>query len=222
MPQNYQDEENGLENLVARIVESVQPSQESVKKGIAELRAGRAGLTETAVAELWAERICRFYAAEGAASALPSVIPGLGTAVQIAIEGGTIAADLAYMIRCMADIVMGVGHAYGRTIEQPFKEDFVQVLGIWCGAITFGKEAAVRVASKVAMSQAKRVPAEMFKRFNRNLGQHVITQVGLRRGGVTLGRLIPFGVGALVGGGFNYATMRSFKNTTLEYFSGED
>jgi hypothetical protein len=163
--------------------------------------------------------VCRRYAAEGAASALPAALPGLGTTVQLAIDGGTIALDLAYMLRCMADIVMGVGHIVGREVDDPFNEEFVRVLGFWCGALSLGKEAAIRVGTKLAFAQAKRVPEEVFKRLNQDVSRRILMGLGARRGGLLVGRLLPFGVGAVVGGGFNYATMRSFRDSTLKYYA---
>jgi hypothetical protein len=218
------DRENRLENLATRIVESIQPSQAAVCASVQRLRRKHPLLSERALATLWAERVCRRYAAEGALFALPAVIPGLGTSVQLALEGGTIAADLAYMLHCMADIVMGVGQIFGRNVERPFKEEFVQLLGIWCGALSLGKEAAVRIGTKVAVAQAKRVPGELWGRLNRSVTERLLARLGLQRGPTTLGRLVPFGVGAVVGSGFNYATMRGFKTSTVEYYAacGDD
>jgi hypothetical protein len=136
----------------------------------------------------------------------------------LAIEGGTIAADLGYMLRCMGDIVMGVGQLFGHDIEAPFNEEFVRVLGLWCGAASLGKEAATRVGTKVAMAQAKRLPAEVLKRLPRRVAKDFVARVGATRASVTIGRLVPFGIGAVIGGGFNYATMRSFKNSTIQYY----
>jgi hypothetical protein len=207
-----------LEQLVTGFVTSVQPSPERIRRSIAALRRQRPNLDNPQLAERWAERVCRRYAAEGAASALPGVIPGLGTSAQFLLEGGTIAADLTYMLRCMADIVMGVGCVFGREIEEPFNEEFVRVLGIWCGALSIGKETAYRVGSKLALAQAKRVPKELLRYVKPRIGETLLTKLGRQRGSATLGRVVPFGIGVLLGGGFNYATMRAFKNATLQHY----
>jgi hypothetical protein len=211
--------QNRLERLVTRYVESLQPSPARIRLSVSRLQRTQPHLSAHALAEHWSERVCRRYAAEGAATALPAVIPGLGTSAQLALEGGTIAADLTYMLHCMADIVMGVGHIFGREVEHPFNEEFVRVLGIWCGALSLGKEAARRVGTKVATAPIKHLPGELFKRLNPRVGEGIVANLGIRRGSIALGRLIPFGIGALVSGGFNYATMRGFKKTTIEYYA---
>lgn len=37
--------------------------------------------------------------------------------------------------------------------------------------------------------------------------------------GFALGRLVPFGVGAIVGGSANYVTMRQFRASALRYYT---
>lgn len=219
MTSSFSVTRNRLEELVSQFVESVQPSSSRVQRNVEKLRRNKPNLNNLALAESWAERVCRSYAVEGAASSLPSIIPGLGTGAQIAIEGSTVAMDLTYMLHCMADIVMGVGHIFGREIERPFNEEFVTVLGLWCGAITLGKETALRVGVKIAAATVRQLPEGIARQLPRHVGIKILNRFGLRRGTVSMARLIPFGVGVCVGGGFNYAAMRSFKNTAIKYYS---
>ena len=41
------------------------------------------------------------------------------------------------------------------------------------------------------------------------------------RGAIAVGRLVPFGVGMVLGGGFNLATMKAFKKAAMRYFAVE-
>ncbi len=59
-------------------------------------------------------------------------------------------------------------------------------------------------------------------KINRKVGTTIFTKYGAKRGGIAVGRLIPFGVGALVGGGFNLATMKKFKRNAINYFSSDN
>jgi len=142
--------------------------------------------------------------------------------VQIGVEGAAQSADLAYMLRCMAGMVMGIGYIYERDLSTPFNQEFVRALGIWCGVLSLGKQATVRGTSKVAIAQFKRVPGEVFKRINRRVGTTIVTKYGTKRGGIAIGRLIPFGIGALVGGFFNLATMTGFKHAAINYYRTDD
>lgn len=211
-----------LTTFVLKAIETLQPDSDDVARHISDLRSAHPKLTKDGLANKWADKICWRYASEGAATALPGAIPGLGTAAQVGIEAGAISADLAYMLRCMAGMTIGVGQIYGRDTDASFNQDFVRVLGIWCGVLSLGKEATVRVASKVAIAQFKKVPEEIFKRINRKVGTTIVTKYGTKRGGIAVGRLIPFGVGAVVGGGFNLATMKGFKKAAINYYKTDD
>ncbi|MFD2270883.1 hypothetical protein ACFS07_06490 [Undibacterium arcticum] len=50
------------------------------------------------------------------------------------------------------------------------------------------------------------------------MGTTIVTKYGAKRGGIAVGRLVPFGVGAVVGGGFNWATMKGFKTAAANYY----
>jgi len=54
------------------------------------------------------------------------------------------------------------------------------------------------------------------------VGTTIVTKYGTKRGGIALGRVIPFGVGVVVGGGFNLATMKGFKRASLKYYGSDD
>lgn len=211
-------DESALTTMVLKAIETLRPDSQDIDRHIRDLRIAHPVLTADELVEKWADKICWRYASEGAATALPGAIPGLGTWVQVGVEATAISADLAYMLRCMAGMAVGVGLIYQRDVEASFHQDFVRVLGIWCGVLSIGKEASVRVASKVAIAQFKKVPAEIFIRINRKVGTTIVTKYGTKRGGIALGRLIPFGVGAVVGGGFNLATMKGFKAAAIKYY----
>lgn len=215
-------EATGLTKFVMGLIETVQPDYSDIARHIADLRKAHPTLTQGELAEKWADRICWRYASEGAVTALPGAIPGLGTATQVAVEAGAISADLAYMIRCIAGMVIGVGQIHERDVEASFNQDLVRVLGLWCGVLSLSKEATIRIAKKVAIAQFNKVPAKVFQRINQKVATTIVTKYGTKRGGVALGRLIPFGVGAVVGGGFNLATMKAFKHHAISYYQVED
>ena len=215
-------DESALQQAFMWLTETVQPSRDALIQEIGEFRTAHPDWDRDRLAAKWANRICWLYAGEGAATALPGAVPGLGTLAQVGVEGVAISADLAYMLRCMAGMCMGIGHIYHRDLDAPFNQEFVRVLGLWCGVLSLSKEATARVATKVAIAQFKKVPGEVFKRINRKVGTTLVTKYGTKRGGIAVGRLIPFGVGTLVGGGFNLATMKGFKAAALRYYGSED
>lgn len=57
---------------------------------------------------------------------------------------------------------------------------------------------------------------------NQKIGRKLVTKYGSKRGGAVLGRLVPFGVGAVVGGTFNYFTIDRFGKAANGYFRNAD
>lgn len=205
------------------IVNAVSPSYESIKTEIAELKKSYPKKTKEELANIFGDRLKRKYTSVGVATALPSVIPGLGTAVQIATEVTTVSGDLALMLRWMAANCYGIGIIYEKDIEAEFNQEFVRILGVWCGVIQFAKVGTTKIATKVAAVQFnKNVSGKVLQKINQRVSTTILTKYGTKRGGIALGRLIPFGVGAAIGGTFNYFTMNGFKKSAITYFKSEE
>ncbi|MBT0813111.1 hypothetical protein KIH41_17615 [Litoribacter ruber] len=202
-----------------KVVNSVAPSFESIRAEINELKIANPSKNQNELAKIYGKKIKRKYTSVGVASALPSVIPGFGTAAQIAIEAGTISADLALMFRWMASTCYGTALIYDKDIEQDFNQEFVKILGIWCGVVKGAKTATVRVGTKIAVAQFNRhVPAKIFMKINQRVGTTILTKYGTKRGGIAVGKLIPFGVGATIVGAFNYTIMNKFSKDSISYY----
>lgn len=162
------------------------------------------------------------YATIGAATALPGMIPGLGTAAQLALEAGAVSTDLAFMLRWMASVCYATGLIYGRDIEEDFESEFTLVLGIWAGVVV-PENIAQSKGEKLTIGHFdKHITDRIRNRMNQKLGRKLITKYGSKRGGAAFGRLIPFGVGAVVGGTFNYITLQRFGKAADDYFSSNN
>ncbi|WP_394774725.1 hypothetical protein [Flavobacterium sp.] len=206
------------------IVNAVSPSFDSIKTEIAELKKSNPNKSKDELADLFGNRLRKKYTSVGIASALPSVIPGIGTGVQIAAEITTVSGDLALMLRWMASSCYGIALIYDKDINAEFNVEFIRILGLWCGVIQSAKVMSTKVAAKIAAVQFnKNVSGKVLQKINQKVGTTIVTKYGAKRGGVALGKLIPFGVGAIIGGGFNFYTMNHFKKAAIDYFkAGED
>ena len=202
------------------LIQSLSPALDEIEAEVHALIENNVDSSPKEIAELYGKRIRNKYTSVGVVSALPSVIPGLGTFGQIVIEGTTITGDLALMLRWMSSLCCGIGTIYGRDMSHSFNQDFIMILGIWCGVIHAAKEASIRVGTKVAVAQFnRRVPGKIFQKINQRVGRTILTKYGTKRGGIAVGKLIPFGVGAAIAGGFNYSTMSSFIKAAIKFYT---
>jgi hypothetical protein len=202
-----------------QLIVKVMPSFADVQQQVNRLKFEKPGKTPRELSRLFINKARNKYASVGAVTALPGVIPGLGTVTQIALEAGAISADVALMLRYMAGICYGTGLIYGFDIQKDFENEFTLVLGIWAEVIIPEKAAAAK-GEKITISHFDRhITDRIRNKMNQKIARKLVVKYGSKRGGTALGRLIPFGVGAVVGGTFNYMTIEKFGKAADGYFS---
>lgn len=203
-----------LHNLILKVM----PSFADIRKDIAMLRLNNPGKPPADLSRSYINRVRNKYASIGVATALPGVVPGLGTAAQVVMEAGAISADVILMLRWMAALCYGTGLIYGKDTEADFEDEFTLVLGIWAEIIV-PKKADDAKGERIGVGHFdKHITDRIRNRMNQKIARKLVTKYGSKRGGATLGRLVPFGVGAVVGGTFNYFTLQRFGKAADDYF----
>lgn len=142
-------------------------------------------------------RYAALSAASGAITALPSVIPGVGTAVAI-IGGG--AADLAVALKLQIDMCMCLVEVFETELTGEDKKHLAFVLALAGSAeqmLAKGGKAAVQKIAQKLVYQYLRGPAlvtikELFKRVSITFTQKAMAKA------------IPAGVGVALSGTTNY------------------
>lgn len=159
--------------------------------------------------------------AAGAVASLPSTVPVVGTAVQAGVTGATLGGEVWMILRSLGTMQLTVAGLHGHDVHAPERRDELLIIwGLETGVIPPAADAGKRVGTKVAVKQFnQRVSGDVFKRINQKLGTTVVTKWGTKRGGVAVGRLIPLGVGAAVGGGANYLAVRSFGAACMKFYN---
>jgi len=202
-----------------KVIKQVMPTFNDIRKDIHVLRYANPALSHHALAALYLKRTRNKYTGVGVVTALPGVIPGLGTTAQIAVEVGATSADILLMLRWMASLAFGISLLYDKDIEADFEDEFTVILGIWAGVIV-AEKAALSKGDKISIGHFDQHITDRIKnRMNQKIGRKLVTKYGSKRGGAALGRLIPFGIGAVVGGTFNYFTIERFGKAAVDYFT---
>ncbi len=211
-------EQSGLINIFETL--AVFPNPIDIEKAVQKLKAKHSSTSDPDLARKIVTTATWKLTGIGVVASLPSAIPGLGTAVQIGMTATSMTGETWLLLRNLTAMQLMVAGILGHDISEPErKEELLIVWGVETGAIIPAKEAIKRVGTKVAIKQFDaRVSGEVFKRINQKLGTTVFTKWGTKRGGIALGRLIPIGVGTVIGGGMNYLTARSFGEACLKYY----
>lgn len=132
----------------------------------------------------------------GAAAAAPVV----GTGVAISLAGG----EFVTFLGASAFYVLARSEVYGMRVTDVERQRFLVT------AVLLGHNmsstiptVAERTGKHWAKLVIKRIPRESIVRINKVLGRNFVTKYGTRQGVIVLGRVVPFGVGAFIGGAAN-------------------
>ena len=212
-------EKSGLTQVLEAM--HVYPDPADIEAEVAAIRARANGANARELSQKAIRGVRRRMTGAGAVAALPGAVPGWGTAAQVAVNGPVLSGEVWFLMRSLATMQLTVAGLHGHDVTHPDRRDeLIIVLGLETGAIIPATEAGKRVGTKVAISQFnKRVSGAVLRKINQKLGATVLTKWGTKRGGIALGRLIPFGVGIAVGSGVNYLTARGFGRALIRYYS---
>lgn len=166
----------------------------------------------------------------GAATGAAAAVPGIGTTGALSMT----AAEVGWFAFRATDLIMTVGAVYGRVESSP-EERRAWVLSV----LAFGEQAADEFAQllhgldsditirggqvgavMVGVLQGDVAAVDALRRINTALGVKVAAKYGSRRGLAVFGKLIPFGIGAVVGGSANWALSRALSVQARRFFDG--
>jgi hypothetical protein len=130
-----------------------------------------------------------------------AAVPGVGISVALAVSGGEVAANIS----ASAFLVMAVAHVHGLDLREVERRKTL-LLGVLLGDLAESalQTVAARNGRHWARGVVEAVPIESIRLVNRVLGRNFVTRYGTKQGILVIGRVIPFGIGALIGGGGNY------------------
>lgn len=210
----------GGKGWLLAVIRKLAPDPKKVRDWVNEVKEENPGLSQDHLADYFGDSIVWTYTKQGGALALPGAIPGLGTIVQVGMEVSAISADVALMVRNQAYLVFALGECYGRKGREVLIQDTLICIGLWTNALVLTKAGAIRLGTKaLGVAFKKKFPAKILQAINRKVGTTIVTKYGVKRGGVALGRVIPFGVGVAIGAGYNYSVMKAFKRSCIKYLS---
>ncbi|MGW3432764.1 hypothetical protein ACWDHW_33145 [Streptomyces melanosporofaciens] len=173
-----------------------------VRKNIARARDRNPEATPAQVIRNLERMHVRALTGTGAAVGGVAAAPGVGTGVALALSaGGTLSS-----LELSALFALSIAEVHGVSIDEIERRRTI-VMGIMLGgsgSATIGK-VAERTGQHWGRQAVAKVPAETLRQINRILGKNFVTKYGTKQGIIVLGRVAPFGIGAVIGGGANAA-----------------
>jgi hypothetical protein len=136
----------------------------------------------------------------GVGAGATAAMPGTGTAVGLAVN----LAEVATFIEASAVFALAVAEVHGvRVDELERRRTLVMAVLLGNGGSTFVQTAAGRTGPYWGRNLVRAIPKTTIDAINRVLGPRFVTKYGTKQGILVLGRELPFGIGAVIGGGGN-------------------
>ena len=159
----------------------------------------------------------RELGAAGAAAGAAAAAPAVGTVATLA----STAAELAWFTARAGDLVLTTAALHGRP-DPTVDERRAWVLAV----LIYGSSARDEFARTlneasvgIAPAVGRQIPVTTLQVANRLMSRVLVRRYGTKRGLVALGRALPVGVGAVIGGAANYVTIRSLARHADQFFA---
>lgn len=149
------------------------------------------------------DRFAREMAALGAAAGATAVAPGVGTIAELS----TTVAEIGVFTARATELILTVAAIHGHTIStvEERKAWVIAVLAFGDGAEVGLAEATRAVRKGLTKKGASKATNRRLRRLNRTVGMKLLERYGARQGAAAVGRALPLGIGAVIGGSANYA-----------------
>ncbi len=179
-----------------------------------ERAAATSGATPKRVAKV--ERgFLRELIALGATAGGTAAMPGVGTMTAI----GLTASEVAWTATRTSDMILTIAAVHGHT-DAGVEERKSWVLAL----LTFDDDAAEGLGKTIAelggtVSASRSVSLDVLERANSRVARTFIARYGAERSALLVGKMLPFGIGAVVGGTANHFLVRSTIRRADRFFT---
>lgn len=163
------------------------------------------------VARSLVDKYCWFATVSGGATGLVGIIPG-PHAVALAIGGAS--TDVAVTMKLQVDMCMCLAAAYGYDVTSVDAQNLALLIASGASLEGIGAETAIKIGSKAGVKMIhqylKGAVLQTIKEFFKKIGI-TFTKKALEK-------MIPFGVGVVVGAGANYFLTKYVGKQALKWF----
>ncbi|MBW4041908.1 MAG: hypothetical protein HIU86_07235 [Acidobacteria bacterium] len=174
------------------------------------------------VVRMLEKRYVAAVTAGGAATGAAAVIPGVGTVAAIAISG----AETAGFLEASALFAQSVAEVHGLSTADPERAStLVMALMLGPAGANLVQQFAGEVTGTGKPRSAywgelvtKRLPSTVLKSLTDRVRKSFVRRFATRQGASIVGRAVPFGIGAVVGGAGNRIAGRRVVSATRDAF----
>lgn len=194
---------------------------DAIRARVARLRGDHPDLDRRKLAHHAVVTLGRLVAGSGAVSAIPAVLPGPGTAVEV----GAAISDISFLTTSQVELILVIAHIYGHPLDdhQGRRLDVLLTFGVDAGLVTLRRDGTLAIrGTRYGREEIRSAGATgLAERINRRLATQVVARLARRRAHVLLGRELPL-LGIGVAAGYNHRSTHKVGAAAIRYFEHID
>lgn len=207
-PRVEQEQREQEENRAARMLDALMALQRPVVVAqIVALRRRNPHATPAELVSIIERQYLNTVTATGGAAGAAATVPGIGTVASLAVTG----VETAGFLEMTTLFGQAIAEIHGLPVHDPVRaRTLVQSLVLGSDAQQLIRQFGARVTGSGSTQQVfwgelitKSLPAAMMGELSQQIQRRFLSRFVARQGAGTIGRLIPFGIGAAVGGAGN-------------------
>ena len=188
--------------LLATVDKALSIQQPAIEAHINRVRKGRPDASPAEIISRLNKQLIAATTSSGAGVGAAAAAPAVGTSVAVALSAG----ETVAFLEAAALYALAIAEIHGvhvADLERRRTLFFAIMLGE--GGAASVQKVAERTGQHWARQFVQRIPMSQINAINRVLGRNFVTKYGTRQGIIVLGRVVPFGIGAVIGGTANAA-----------------
>jgi hypothetical protein len=190
---------------------------DAIRARAARLRQDHPGLSRAELAHHAIVKSGRVLAGSGAVSALPALLPGPGTVIEV----GAAISDISLLTTAQVELILLIAGVYGHALDdyEARRLDVLLTLGVDAGLVKLRRGGSLTIRGTQYGREEIRSAGStgLAARINRRLARQVMARVARRRAFVLLGREVPL-LGIGVAAGYNHRSTRKVGAAAIRYF----
>lgn len=187
------------------------PAKEAGQAEVRKIRAKNPEITPEELLRKLRKRFISRVTSTGAAVGGTAALPGVGTVAALSAAMG----DGAVSVGSTMFYVYSVLDVLDLDLEDLDSERaFILTILLGGSGSSTVTKIAERTGGTLGKKVAKSTPRATIQQINKVLGRNFVTRFGSRQGIVVLGKIAPFGIGAAIGAGLNYALAQAVIKAT--------
>ncbi|MFC9832479.1 hypothetical protein ACFVKB_01420 [Rhodococcus sp. NPDC127530] len=187
----------------------------AVAKYVEWVRRSHPGESPAQIVERMEKMFLLAVTGSGSAVGATAAIPGVGTVASIAAVG----AESAFFLEAAALLTLAVASVHGiSAADHQQRRALVLSVALGESGMEIVQKATGVTAKNWASAITSRIPGPTMKGMNSTLVRKFITKYAARRSALVLGKLVPAGIGAAIGGAGNRAIGKGVVKNAREAF----